>query len=85
MGKTSHTNKNIQQSMLQHSTFHKFLGNIQLLNIGCLLIFLHLAFSKQTFAFIVKGASACQKTRKKSSTQNSLCQPMYPNSNSVYM
>jgi hypothetical protein len=58
MGKASHTNKDIQQSMLQHSTFHKSSGNIQLLNIGCLLIFLHITFGKQKFALIVKGASA---------------------------
>jgi len=64
MGKASHTNKNIQQSMLQHSTFHKSSNSIQLLNIGCLLIFLHLAFSKQTYAFVVKGTSACQRTKK---------------------
>jgi hypothetical protein len=51
--------------MLQHSTFHKSLGNIQLVNIGCLLIFLHLAFGNQTSTFVVKGASACQRTRKK--------------------
>jgi hypothetical protein len=65
MGKASHTNKNIWQSMLQHSTFHKSSGNIRLINIGYLLIFLHLAFGKQTSAFVVKGTSAYQRTRKK--------------------
>jgi hypothetical protein len=51
--------------MLQHSTLHKSLSSIQLLNIGCLLIFLHLAFGKQMSTFVVKRTSAYQRTRKK--------------------
>jgi hypothetical protein len=64
MGKVSHTNKNIRQSIIQHSTFHKFSCSIQLLNISFLLIFLHLTFGKQTFTFFVKEASARPRIKK---------------------